>query len=53
VAARLIDRAEHWPWGSARARMTSERSLLDPPPVRLPPNWIDAVNEQPDLENPD
>lgn len=30
VAARMVDRAEHWPWSSARSHIEGRRTPLDP-----------------------
>ncbi len=53
VAANLVELAESWPWGSAQARASDDSGLLDPLPVRLPPNWTDLLNRAPDPEDPD
>jgi putative transposase len=47
VAAKLVERAEHWPWSSLVLRRSSGDHLLDPLPVPLPPRWTDYVNEEP------
>ena len=47
VRACLVDRAEGWPWSSARDRVSrfADRGLLSPSPVELPEPWLDIVNE--------
>ena len=46
LRAMLVERAEHWPWGSLRWRVDGASALqLAPPPTPLPANWIEYVNE--------
>jgi putative transposase len=46
LRAGLVDRAEHWLWGSLRWRdLPSAPIQLQTPPVVLPEKWIDYVNE--------
>lgn len=49
VRAGLVDRAELWPWGSAYLRVHRDTPFAKPtlaePPVELPSDWIDFVNE--------
>jgi putative transposase len=45
VRASLVARAEEWKWGSLFERQNPERSLLSPPPVSLPTNWAEIVNQ--------
>lgn len=46
LRARLVHRAEDWPWGSLAWRATPARGdLLDPPPFPLPSDWLALVNE--------
>ena len=39
VRAGLVDRADAWEWSSMWDRVTGERDLLHPSPVRLPEDW--------------
>lgn len=43
LRANLVSRAEDWFWSSLRSRGID--SLVDPPPVPLPPDWIEVVNQ--------
>jgi putative transposase len=44
--ARLVERAEDWPWGSlARDCDDDGRTLVVPGPIERPPNWASIVNE--------
>ena len=44
--AKMVNRAEHWPWSSLSApRSPDGRPLLADWPVRRPPNWLELVNE--------
>jgi putative transposase len=47
LRAGLVTRAEDWRWGSLRWRMAVDqwRMELTAPPVPLPHNWVDYVNE--------
>jgi len=46
LTADLVDRAEHWPWGSLHWRMQqSAPNRLTVSPVPLPTNWMEWVNE--------
>jgi putative transposase len=46
LRARLVDRAENWPWGSLAWRLNaSNRSLLTNLPIELPKDWVEVVNE--------
>jgi putative transposase len=48
LRARLVDRAERWPWGSLNWRHQSVLPVqLTPPPVALPSHWVNYVNEVP------
>jgi putative transposase len=43
--ANLVERAEHWRWGSLRWRTTDRSPFpLAPSPVPLPSYWVDLVN---------
>ena len=43
--ANLTERAEDWPWTSARWRMRADAPLaLAESPVSLPPDWIEFIN---------
>ncbi|NGP53762.1 transposase [Thioalkalivibrio sp. XN8] len=45
LRAALVERAEHWPWGSLawRCRGGAPFELLDPP-AGLPARWVERVN---------
>ena len=46
LTARLVQRAEHWPWSSLRVRTDGDEGrLLTACPVPLPDNWVQHVNE--------
>jgi putative transposase len=46
VAARLVERAEHWPWSSLRERIGRARDArISVPPLPLGAGWLDSVNE--------
>lgn len=47
LRARLVDRAEHWPWSSLRGRMLGSDGLTSSAPVPLADNWCELVNEAP------
>jgi putative transposase len=53
VAAELVPRAEQWPWSSLVMREKDAPFLIDPPPVRLPADWIGYVNADPCPEEAD
>jgi putative transposase len=46
LRAGLVSRAEHWPWGSLAWRLTGlcDGRLADPP-ITLPADWFERVNE--------
>lgn len=44
LRAHLVDRAEHWRWGSLWERVRGERALLDELPIALPADWREVVN---------
>lgn len=45
VRARLVGRAEHWPWSSASVAVGSSGQLvLSEWPVRRPEDWIERLN---------
>ena len=53
VRARLVGRADQWEWSSMWDRVTGERDLLHPCPLRLPDDWPLIVSmplQQPDLD---
>ena len=50
-AARMVSRAEDWPWSSVLR--PAAHLVLDPLPLRLPANWITLVNEDRDPAEPD
>jgi putative transposase len=44
--AGLVERAEDWKWGSLQWRLQSTPPLeLAPPPISLPSNWVEYVNQ--------
>ena len=56
VRARLVERAEHWAWSSARSRSAGlgeppirsandEVVMLEPFPMELPVDWLRWINE--------
>ncbi len=46
VRANLVPSAIDWPWSSFRARMaTASNSVIDSPPIDLPYDWEDFVNQ--------
>jgi putative transposase len=48
VRARLVPRAEAWPWGSCSVRREPAhplRPLLSPWPIDRPPHWLRWVNQ--------
>jgi putative transposase len=44
LRARLVDRAEAWPWSSLGAPLTIREQLMVDAPVPRPSNWVDWVN---------
>ena len=44
LRAKLVRRAEDWPWCSLRERLNGEQHLIAPPPLTLPEAWADLVN---------
>lgn len=45
IAAKLVNRAEDWPWSSAAHTLGSPRLFeLDPGPYERPRNWLQIVN---------
>ena len=50
LKARLVRRAEDWPWSSLALRRLPIEGLLDPLPVGLPENWIQLVNDDEEYE---
>ena len=45
VCARLVRKAEKWPWSSASAVQHDDAPALDPGPVPRGPTWLDWVNQ--------
>jgi putative transposase len=45
LRANLVPRAEDWQWGSLFERQLPTLQLLTPPPVALPSNWTEIVNQ--------
>jgi putative transposase len=46
LRARLVQRAEDWPWSSLTQEASSDgRVIVTPPPVLKPDNWSDVVNQ--------
>jgi putative transposase len=51
VRARLVERAESWPWGSLALRDVTPQPVLDPLLIALPLEWTALVNRvQPPAE---
>jgi putative transposase len=53
VRARLVERAEDWPWSSARAHLESRSDgLVDPAPLlaRAAGRFADLLDDEPDAE---
>jgi putative transposase len=44
LRAGLVDRAEAWPWSSLLRRTTGD-ALLSAPPLSLPEDWCEYVNQ--------
>jgi putative transposase len=44
LRACLVERAEHWKWGSLWERLNQSRRIVSPPPVALPMDWCHIVN---------
>ena len=45
LRARLVDRAEHWPWTSLPERLSTSRRIVDGPlPLPPPGEWATYVN---------
>lgn len=45
LRAKLVKRAEEWPWSSLQKTQTWDgRNLLSPWPIRRPDNWSEIVN---------
>jgi len=53
VAARLVERAEQWPWSSFAERINGHRRILVDGPVPLPPDWPTIVNTPSEHDDPD
>lgn len=50
VTAKVVQRAEDWPWSSARQRAGREAALpMDDTPTPLPENWLEIVNNDYDF----
>jgi len=46
LTAALVERAEHWHWGSLQWRMSEKTQIeLTPPPIRMPEHWAEYVNQ--------
>ena len=46
LRARLVRRAEDWPWSSLSWRLSGSPPLeLSTPPCRLPGNWVELMNQ--------
>lgn len=45
VRARLVPRAEDWPWCSASLLTGTDMPTMHDWPIPRPPNWLDLVNE--------
>jgi putative transposase len=48
VAAKLVKRAEDWPWTSLALRRSSCFQVLDPLPIQLPDDWSERLNSEPE-----
>ena len=46
LVARLVTRAEDWPWSSLMERLSGRRRIVEDGPVPLPHGWADLVNER-------
>lgn len=44
VAAKLVKRAEDWPWSSLALRLSFRSPLLNPLPIGLPEDWAQRVS---------
>lgn len=45
VRANLVSRAEAWPWSSLSERFAANFGFLTAPPLQLPRDWRDLVNQ--------
>ena len=45
LAARLVTRAEDWPWGSASIGEAPVSLVLDTSPLPRPTNWLEILND--------
>ena len=45
LRAKLVDRAEAWPWGSATTASDGQRLPLAPWPCARPRDWVEQLNE--------
>jgi putative transposase len=51
LAAKLVRRAEHWPWGSLAARLRGDGELpLKPAPFLTSGAWVEHVNTELEVE---
>ncbi|MFP5378795.1 MAG: transposase, partial [Vicinamibacteria bacterium] len=41
-----VKRAEDWAWSSLAERCGEDRGILSPPPLPLPDDWVEIVNER-------
>jgi putative transposase len=48
VEGKLVAHAQDWPWGSLALRESCDPLTLDVLPIRLPPDWTEWVNAEPD-----
>ncbi len=54
VDARLVERAEDWPWSSARQRGQADvKFAMDEGPLPLLTDWLSIVNAERDLATSD
>ncbi|HEY6214490.1 MAG TPA: transposase [Vicinamibacterales bacterium] len=45
LTARLVDRAEYWPWSSLAERLSGQRRIVAAEqPIPLPSDWTEIVN---------
>ena len=46
LAAHLVTRAEHWPWGSAWTGNPPALLIVDESPLPRPSNWLETLNDR-------
>jgi putative transposase len=45
LEAKLVKRAEEWPWSSVWAGSPASRFVVDEGPFARPSNWLDILND--------